>query len=95
MKYKVIVPPLVEATIRILPPTLKKMIRAGLEAIKENPHMGKTLKDELKGLWSYRVNRYRIVYRIEHSRIEVQVIDLSPRAIIYQRILAWTKRIQE
>ncbi len=92
MKFKVVIPPLVEQTIRILPPSLKIQIRSGLEAIEEDPHIGKPLKDELKGLWSYRVNRYRIVYRIDHHVIEVQVIDLGPRTLIYDRILTWVRR---
>lgn len=94
MKYRILIPPFVEETIRILPPSLKNPIRAGLEAIQENPHLGKSLKDELRGLWSYRVNRYRIVYRIEHRRIEVQVIDIGPRSVIYERILALARRLK-
>ncbi|MBI3313521.1 MAG: type II toxin-antitoxin system RelE/ParE family toxin [Candidatus Omnitrophica bacterium] len=93
MKYTIVIPPLVEKTVRILPPSLKNQIRAGLEAIQENPHIGKPLKDELRGLWSYRVSRYRIVYRIEHRRIEIQVIDLGSRAVIYDRILQWVRRL--
>lgn len=92
MKYRLVIPPGVEETIRVLPPSLKSQIRAGLEAIQEDPHLGKPLKEELRGLWSYRVNRYRIVYRILHHSIEVQVIDLGPRAVIYERILALARR---
>ena len=92
MKYRIAIPPLAEQIIRILPPSLKSQIRAGLETIQEDPHIGKPLKDELEGLRSYRVNRYRIVYRVEHRRIEIQVIDVGPRAIIYDRILAWTRQ---
>ena len=92
MKYKIIIPPLIEEKIRILPPSLKSQIRSGLEAIQEDPHIGKLLKDGLKGLWSYRVNRYRIVYRIDHRVIEIQIIDLGPRTIIYDRILTWVRR---
>lgn len=91
MKYRMVIPPLVEETIRILPPSLKNQIRAGLETIQEDPHSGKPLKDELRGLWSYRVNRYRIVYRIEHRFIEIRVIDLGPRTVIYDRVLTWAR----
>ncbi len=75
MKYRILIPPFVEETIRILPPSLKNQIRAGLEVIQEDPHSGKPLREDLRGFWSYRVNRYRIVYRIEHRRIEIQIID--------------------
>lgn len=94
MKYKIVLPPLVEETIRALPPSLKSQIRSGLEALQENPRLGKPLKDELRGLWSYRVSRYRIVYRIHARLIEVQIIDLGPRTVIYERILAWSRRLR-
>lgn len=87
MKYRLIIPPSVEETIAQLPPNLKRKIRSALETIREDPHLGKSLKDELRGLRSYQVSRYRIVYRIHHGRIEVQVIDIGPRNLIYERIL--------
>lgn len=76
-----------EQVILRLVPTLKRKIRAALEAIREEPHLGKPLKDELRGLWSYRVSRYRIVYRIHHGCIEIQIIDVGPRNLIYDRVL--------
>lgn len=87
MKYRLVIPPAVQGIISGLPPNLKGKIRAALEAIREEPHLGKSLKDELRGLWSYRVSRYRIVYRIRHARIEIQVIDVGPRILIYERVL--------
>ena len=87
MKYRLVIPPLVEETIAHLPPNLKGKIRSALETIRQGPHLGKSLKDELCGLWSYRVSRYRIVYRIHHGRIEIQVIDLGPGNSIYARVL--------
>jgi len=94
LKYRLVIPPLVEQTILRLSPNLKRKIQAALEAIREEPHLGKPLKDELRGLWSYRVNRYRIVYRIHHERIEIQVIDLGPRNLIYQQVLEMIREQQ-
>lgn len=91
MKYCLVVPPAVERTIASLPPNLKKKIRSALEEIREDPHLGKLLKDELRGMWSYRVSRYRIVYRIRHHLIEIQVIDIGSRNLIYERILETIK----
>ena len=87
MKYRLVIPPRVEQIILALPPNLKRKIRSALEAIREDPHLGKPLKDELRGLWSYRVSRYRIVYRIHHRHIEIQVIDVGPRNLIYERAI--------
>ena len=87
MKYRLVIPPRVEETITRLPSNLKRKIRSALEVIQEDPYLGKLLKDELQGLWSYRVARYRIVYRIHHSRIEIQVVDVGSRSLIYEKIL--------
>ncbi len=87
MKYRLLIPPHVEQTILHLAPNLKKKIRNALDAIREEPHLGKPLRDELRGLWSYRVSRYRIIYRIHHGRIEIQIIDLGPRCLIYEHVL--------
>ncbi len=95
MKYKLSIPPALEKDIAILPPSLKSQIRSALDILQEDPRIGKPLREELHGFWTYRVNRYRIVYRIVHHRIEVEVIDLGPRAVIYERILALARRSKE
>jgi mRNA interferase RelE/StbE len=87
LKYRLVIPPHVEQIILHLAPNLKKKIRNALDAIREEPHLGKALRDELRGLWSYRVSRYRIIYRIHHRRIEIQVIDLGLRNLIYEHVL--------
>jgi len=95
VKCRVVIAPSVAESIKAFSPSLKKKIRKALEAIGEDPHIGKPLRDELKGLWSFRVSRYRIIYRIHRSRIEVQVIDVGPRNIIYERIVEAIKRTND
>lgn len=90
-KYTVIVPPEVAETVRHLPPALKSKIRAAFHLIAENPYQGKALKEELAGLFSFRVNRYRIVYRIVQDKIQVQIVDLGRRINIYQRVTSKIK----
>ena len=92
MKYRLLIPAYIEEAIRVLPPSLKRQIRAGLEAVHENPFTGKPLRDELKDYWAYRVNRYRIVYQIVHPRIEIHVVGIGPRAVIYERVLASSRQ---
>jgi len=91
LKYKLLIPPPVEETITHLSPNLKKKIRSALEEIQKDPYMGKLLRDELKGLRSFRVSRYRIVYHVYLNRIEIQIIDIGPRNIIYERIVDLVK----
>ena len=55
-----------------------------LEAIAENPNDGKPLQGELKGLRSYRLGSYRILYEVRHKQLLVIVIDLGHRREIYK-----------
>lgn len=65
-----------------LAPVMKKKVRAGLEAVIENPHEGKPLREELAGLWTLRVGRFRIIYRVQDSFLEI--VAIGPRELIYQ-----------
>ena len=69
--------------LRTLHPNIKRKIKAALHAITADPFTGKALGDELSGLRSYRVSRFRIVYRIAQSK-EVEIIAIGPRERIYE-----------
>ncbi len=69
--------------IRSLHPELKRKVRAALEQIVADPHCGKALKDELQGLRSYRVGKFRIIYRVGKSRT-LDIVALGPRPRIYE-----------
>jgi mRNA interferase RelE/StbE len=77
------VPNEVADLIRGLHPDLKRKIRAALENILENPHAGKALRDELDGLRSFRVGRFRIVYGLA-TRNRVDLVAVGPRESIYE-----------
>jgi mRNA interferase RelE/StbE len=63
-------------------PDLKKKVRAALKTILYDPFSGKTVKEELTGLGSFRVSRFRIIYRIVKG--EIQIIAIGPRSSIYK-----------
>ena len=65
-------------------PLIKSHIRSGLQSILDNPHIGKALKDELRGLRSHRVKRYRIIYRVNAERQHIEIVTSGPRSIIYE-----------
>ena len=74
------VPHEVAALVRGLHPALKRKVRAALQAILDAPHSGKALRNELRGLRSYRVGRFRIIYRL---RRDVELVAIGPRDSIY------------
>jgi len=81
--HRLRIPDDVAALIRGLHPSLKKKVRAGLEAILDAPESGKALKDELAGLRSYRLGNLRIIYRLAKGRV-IEIVAVGPRRWIYE-----------
>lgn len=69
--------------IRGLHPALKRKIRSSLQAILDDPNCGKALRDELTGLRSLRVSRFRIIYRVALKE-KLEIVAIGPRERIYQ-----------
>ncbi len=81
--YKLRIPDEVVVLIRGLHPNLKKKVRLSFEAICSDPSSGKALKDELDGLRSFRVSRFRIIYRISKKK-QIEIIAIGSRKSIYE-----------
>ena len=82
-QIKLRVPAEIVALLRGCHPDLKRKIRAGLRHIVAEPGSGKSLKEELQGLRSYRISRLRIIYRVSSKRI-IDVVAIGPRKSIYE-----------
>lgn len=89
--HKLRIPDEVAELIRSLHPHLKQKIRSSFQAILSDPRAGKALKDELDGLWSFRVGRFRIVYRIKGGR-KIDIVAIGPRETIYQETFLLIKK---
>ena len=93
MKRKLKVTDTENKLIRHLPPRLKNKIRKALDEILEDPNAGKYLVEDLEGMRSYKIGRFRIVYRVEEASIIV--ISIGPRKSIYENIALEMKRYLE
>jgi len=82
-RKKLRVPDEVVALIRGCHPQLKRKIRAGLLHIVTEAESGKSLKDELAGLKSYRLSRFRIIYRLS-TKQTINIVAIRPRKAIYE-----------
>jgi mRNA interferase RelE/StbE len=91
LKRNLKVPDEITALIRGLHPDLKKKVRFGLDQILQDPTVGKTLREELEGLWSLRIGRFRVIYRIDTPQI-IEVVAIGPRKTIYEETLRLIKR---
>lgn len=60
--------------LRHLHPDLKRSLRFA----------GKPLQDELAGLWSLPVARYRIIYQVDD--VGIVVVFFGPRRTVYERL---------
>ena len=69
---------------------MKRKIRASLKILLSDPAAGKALKEELQGLLSLRVSRFRIIYRVKKSTIEI--VAIGSRGRIYEETLLLVKK---
>lgn len=76
--------------LRRLPPSIKQKVRAALDLLVDTPHEGKPLRGDLTGLWSLRVGRFRIIYRMAEHVLDI--VAVGPRSTIYPEVL---RRLRE
>jgi len=83
-KYRFRLPDDIVTLVRKLHPALKANVRQALRLIGQNPYSGKALKEELTNLRSFRVRKYRIIYRIFEQDNILEIVAIGPRKSIYE-----------
>ncbi len=84
-RYKIHIVPKVQKQIDSLPEKVKsRIIYVIMEILGTNPYLGKPLKAELRGLYSYRVADYRIIYSILKLELIIQIIKVMHRREVYR-----------
>ena len=66
-----------------LHPSIKPLIRQKIDALRENPFLGKALERELTGYYSLKTKKYRVIYRLDHPGKTIQIHYLGYRKDIY------------
>lgn len=72
--------------IRKLDPAVQGRIRDTLQKLSKDPERGKKLRLGLTGLRAWRTGRYRIIYRLIESRIEILVVAVGHRRDVYRKL---------
>ena len=80
----------ISAYIRSLHPALKKRIHDALDQLRLQPGEGKPLQRELKGYRSFRIGKFRIIYRVTMK--EIEVVAVGPRRTIYEETTRLMKK---
>jgi len=66
-------------------PETKKLIKAALKELQADPHVGHDLEEELSGFKSFRVKRYRIVYKINEEENTLDIYYAGHRRDVYEQ----------
>ncbi len=80
------------ALVRTLHPDIKRKIKAALQTVLNDPRSGKALKEELEGLKSFKVGKFRVVYKTAKDRGIIEVVAIGPRKTIYEETLRLLQR---
>ena len=78
-----------------LHPESKKLIKAGLTELRQNPHLGDDLQQELSSFKSYKIKRYRILYDINEEEEVIQVYYVGHRRDVYEQFRDLLNSFQE
>jgi mRNA-degrading endonuclease RelE of RelBE toxin-antitoxin system len=77
-----------------LHPEGKKLIKAGLTELRQNPYLGDDLQHELSGFKSYKTKRYRILYDINEEDGVIQVYYVGHRRDVYEQFRDLLSKLQ-
>ena len=68
-----------------LHPVNKKLLRAALEDLRNNPYAGSDLQEELYGYKSFKLKRYRVLSNINEEKHTIQIFHIGHRKDVYEQ----------
>ncbi len=78
-----------------LHPENKKLIKQALTELRQNPHPGKDLQEELSGFKSFRLKKYRIIYNINEEKNFIQIYHIGRRRDVYEQFKRLLTELQK
>ncbi|MFC1820646.1 type II toxin-antitoxin system RelE/ParE family toxin [Thermodesulfobacteriota bacterium] len=76
-----------------LHPENKKSIKAGLKVLLQNPNLGDDLQEELSGFKSYKLKRYRIIYKHIEEENVMHIYYIGHRRDVYEQFRILLKKV--
>jgi mRNA-degrading endonuclease RelE of RelBE toxin-antitoxin system len=68
-----------------LHPENKRQIKKAIIELRQNPHTGKDLQEELFGFKSLRIRKYRIIYNLEEGQYLLRIYYIGQRRDVYEQ----------
>jgi mRNA interferase RelE/StbE len=62
---------------------IQKYLNAKILKLEHPKLLGKALSHEMKGLWRYRVDKFRIICEIQDHELTILVIKIAHRRVVY------------
>jgi mRNA interferase RelE/StbE len=94
-KFKLMYSAASRKQIKKLHPRLKPIVKARIEQIGSDPHIGKLLEKELSGYPSFRAKRYRIIYKVQEDTETIEIHYIGHRKDIYELFGEQLREIKE
>lgn len=66
-------------------PENKKQIKASLKMLRQDPNIGSNLQEELSGFKSYKLKKYRILYKIDEKHNCIRIYHIGHRSDVYKQ----------
>ena len=69
-----------------LPANIQQRINRAIDRLEHDPTLGPTIRrltGDLTGLYRIRIGSFRVIYRIDESAQEVEVVAIGPRGDVY------------
>jgi mRNA interferase RelE/StbE len=63
---------------------LYRRVNRALDEIAINPHLGKLLNGDLRGIRACRVGDWRILYEVYHRQLRVLILRIAHRREVYR-----------
>ena len=83
MTYRIQLTPTAAEAFCCLHPEVRKQLKTGMMELANKPYSGKYLQNELYGFWTYKIKRYRIIYKIDNNNKLLKVYMIGHRRDIY------------
>ena len=85
MNFRIIRSPEAQANLRSLNPLIRRRATQAMRKLVEGPEIqdSKPLRGH-KDVWSLRLGRWRMIYRVDHDASEMHIIRVGRRETVYE-----------